>query len=797
VFMARSSDGGESWQAHIPVIVHLGEQTLDSTFEDKYYITIDNTPESPHFGDIYIPWKRVTPRDSATQIVISKSTDRGDSWSEPVPISHRVAGSSEDTTFGQSFPLVACGPDGEVYAVWHHGIEHAIGYAKSTDGGDSWSQPEMIHTYERFGQTIFIPNQGWRHGVKNKVRAECYPVVVADNTDGPRHGNVYVCWAQDNPPNIYFMKSTDGGDSWSQPVIVQSDTTNDQFWPWMSLDPTSGELAIMYLDSRDDPQNILTDCYVSWSSDGGETWIDRRASDIAGDLRNNPFNANSFAGDYSGNAFYDGRVYPSWIDMRRADKDIFDSDVFTAIVDTRAPVPPKNFHVAIIPELPDELRLSWETPSEGAFGQPFDIEDLSYEIYRDGELIASPAGSATEYSDEGLAPHQLYKYKLYAALDGRKSRPAADSAWAGGSEQPAAPVIISAAGSESDNALCEAEIHIPALREDGQTPLVNLSKLNIYIDGEIFDSIDLVQADTGRTMSLVIPVDVKTRGFYKIFAAITDRHPEFGENESDPSGAKIFYTGAIAKQYEDGFNQPPLNKYLISSGWAITQNFFHSAPASITESPDGDYSGSEADTLIIFPVVKNSQEKFELSFWHAAIVKRQDVGYVEYSSDPESDEWTTLAEFDENHYQPWKDDDLTAEDWKIESFEFDPGYDTAYVRFRFTSNIFSNRDGWYVDDIAFGAIPLSAPESESEEEILLYPNPAMNYVTIRTENIAPGGINIYNTLGENVSGKINVFVNSGSELTLDVSQLSPGVYIVEIPDISGHIYKRRIISIAR
>ena len=59
VFFARTTDGGVTWAKHIPVIQHLGEQTPDSTFEDKYYIWADNSPTSPYVDRLYIPWKRV------------------------------------------------------------------------------------------------------------------------------------------------------------------------------------------------------------------------------------------------------------------------------------------------------------------------------------------------------------------------------------------------------------------------------------------------------------------------------------------------------------------------------------------------------------------------------------------------------------------------------------------------------------------------------------------------------------------------------------------------------------------
>lgn len=99
----------------------MGDQTPDSSFEDKYYIWSDNSPISPYYKRLYIPWKRVINRDSSTQIVNVYSTDQGNTWSVPVQVSNRISGISEDTTFGQSFPLSVTGPLGQVYTVWNFG----------------------------------------------------------------------------------------------------------------------------------------------------------------------------------------------------------------------------------------------------------------------------------------------------------------------------------------------------------------------------------------------------------------------------------------------------------------------------------------------------------------------------------------------------------------------------------------------------------------------------------------------------------------------------------------------------
>lgn len=85
-------------------------------------------PISPYYKRLYIPWKRVINRDSSTQIVNVYSTDQGNTWSVPVQVSNRISGISEDTTFGQSFPLSVTGPLGQVYTVWNFGPKKSIGF---------------------------------------------------------------------------------------------------------------------------------------------------------------------------------------------------------------------------------------------------------------------------------------------------------------------------------------------------------------------------------------------------------------------------------------------------------------------------------------------------------------------------------------------------------------------------------------------------------------------------------------------------------------------------------------------
>ncbi len=774
VFIAKSVDEGKTWKAHIPVIVHLGKQSLDSNYEDKYYITVDNSPNSPYFKHIYIPWKRVVPRDSSTTIVISKSTDKGETWSEPIAISERFTGSSEDTTYGQSFPLAATGPNGEVYVVWNNGIEHAVGFVVSYDGGDTWSEPRMIFYYDIFGETRYLEGQGWRHSVKKTVRSEAYPVIQCDLSNSERRGWLYLTWAADNYPNIYFSRSTDHGQTWSDRVIVHSDTKNDQFWQWHAVDPSNGDIAVMYLDSRNDPENIAIETYVSYSSDGGNTWIDKMASDVSSDIRLNPFTANSFAGDYNGLAFLNGIIYPSWVDMRNAEKDIFDSDVFAAFISVNAPEAVDSFIAKTIPTEPDKIQLTWTAPETRSFNQTLLKDDFHYSLFRDDIFLIDISSDEINYLDEGLVAYNKYNYKLFVVSGQDTSSDRKASAFAGGSPQPATPIIENYSGNENNEVLLK--VKIPNTREDGVTPLVNLSKIAIYRDGQLVNTISALPTDTGRVVEVLD--NPSELGYYRYSVSLLDdANPS---NESNKSNEVLLFTGKIEIPYFEAFNGDELPKFLKTSEWGTASNFFKSSPHSLSESPDGFYSGNMNYVLQFFPIIAEISERISFSFYHAAIVEKKDSCLIEISKNNSA--WELLGFFDKTHFLPWEDSVLNQDDWKLERYLIDLNPDdTLLIRFRLKSNVTRHEDGWYIDDLSVSEYSSVKELSDAKSDFILYPNPAQSFLNCSFENsnaYLTKLFKIYNLFGTEIL--VQEFYISDKFITINIDNLASGVYIFEI-----------------
>lgn len=789
VYINKSTDGGITWGNPIPVIEHKLPNDPLTYFEDKYYIEVDNSDASPYRGDLYIPWKRVTAADSATQIVLAKSTDKGATWSEPVNISERLTGSSEDTTFGQSFPLVSTGPEGNVYAVWNHGLQHAVGFNKSTDGGKTWGTPSTIHKYDIFGTTKQL-SQGWRHVLKGKVRAEAYPVIKTDYSNGPNRGNVYVVWAADKIPNIYFSKSTDKGTTWSSPKIVHSDTKGDQFWTWMGVDPTNGDIAVMYLDSRNDPNNIMVECYVSYSSDGGETWKDRLISDVPSDIRNNPFSGNVFAGDYSGLDFYDGVIFPSWVDMRNTvgvNGNISDNDVYSAIIRVDQPSPVEDFRASVIPNDPTQLNLNWTTVWESSFGKKLNKEDFELELYRNDLLIKTLTPEKEGVTDMGLTPYQRYDYKIRAKSENDSSIFRHAYNYAGGTEKPDSVFItkVETYSDKFDHVSTKLFVKIPNKRADKVTQLTKIKRLEVFGDGKFLRNFPLLNEEIGTTVAVNITEELGNFSHLSCVLVAAYENQSLGEQFSDTSNSMLGYEGELlSTEKEKLINFEDKNETYYSQEWAVTDEVAASPTNSIATSPNGDYKPRSEYTLYLQPTLvgvlssgNNDIMSHKLTFDQICEVHAQDSAVIESSSDLK--EWNLVKQYSMEDYEQWKDNNLTNEDWvssEVIPLNMQASSNIIYTRFRLVTNAVVNKKGWYLDNLKFTPHTIeSGVEEEIVSELGVYPNPTSNYLNIKNNENLPLDLEIVDMNG-------NVMISNKDYLgkSLNLTNLSSGVYILKL-----------------
>jgi len=238
--------------------------------QDKQW-TVLNTETN----EIYMTWTQFDaynskkPQDSSI-IVFSKSADQGATWSQPKRISF-YAGDCLDNDNTVEGAVPAVGPNGEIYVTWTG--PKGLVIQKSMDGGETWLPKERL-LEKHYG--------GWALDIPGIYRANGFPILKCDLSNGPNRGTLYMNWCDQrngaDDTDVWLLKSTDGGETWGEPIRVnQDDSKRHQFFTWMALDQSSGNLYFVYYDRRN-TTGTDTETYLSYSTDGGETFTDLEIS---------------------------------------------------------------------------------------------------------------------------------------------------------------------------------------------------------------------------------------------------------------------------------------------------------------------------------------------------------------------------------------------------------------------------------------------------------------------------------------------------------------------------------------
>jgi len=246
----KSTDHGRTWGAG--VYAYGG---------DKAWMAIDHSGDIRD-GNIYAAWDNA---GCCGNDWFNRSTDQGASFESPVPVPQQPI-----------WGVTAVGPDGEVYiAGRRRSTNTQFVVAKSTSVRDKASplafdaavQVNLEGTLEYFLGTG--PNPG---GLLGQVW------VAVDRSGSSSRGNVYVL-SSVNPPgsdplDVHFVRSTDGGQSWSTPLRVNDDPAGTNAWQWFgTLDVApNGRIDVVWNDTRADFGGVMSQLYYSYSTDTGNTW---------------------------------------------------------------------------------------------------------------------------------------------------------------------------------------------------------------------------------------------------------------------------------------------------------------------------------------------------------------------------------------------------------------------------------------------------------------------------------------------------------------------------------------------
>lgn len=278
-------------------------------FHDKIMLEVDRGVDSPHDGNVYVCWARFTASGPNNGVFLVRSTDGGATFSKPMKVSDSVHGSqfcdiavTRDGTVFVAWRQFAFSPD------TGQRQDDGVAWVKSTNGGAKFTKPKIAANFigwdpsddtvapVDYGQAKYdacLVGDGTLGGCASPepratardcgdgalacdsgyvfFRANTQVRITADPTAAGDADEVFVVVDASVPgsevptgttygtvspgtgsqASVYFLKSTDGGASWSAPARIDVQAVGHQFFP--DIDANAGQLHVVYHDSRFDP----------------------------------------------------------------------------------------------------------------------------------------------------------------------------------------------------------------------------------------------------------------------------------------------------------------------------------------------------------------------------------------------------------------------------------------------------------------------------------------------------------------------------------------------------------------
>ena len=257
----RSTNGGQSWVERSP------DQGAGGG--DKEWFTIDKTG-GPGHGFQYQADDGIN-CDNNFFVEFQRCTDGGITWQSPIEIPQGpIYGTLDVDTNGNVF----VGGEGNTF--------YCIRSSNAQIGGQT----------PTFDQTTAVNLGGdLGSGGINGVGLTGMLFLAIDRSGGPTNNNIYML-ASVIPPgrnttDVMFVRSTDGGLTFSAPVKVNDDPVNPNKWHWFGTFAVApnGRLDAVWYDTRNAANNTDSQLFYSFSTDAGMTW----APNVAVSNSFNPF----------------------------------------------------------------------------------------------------------------------------------------------------------------------------------------------------------------------------------------------------------------------------------------------------------------------------------------------------------------------------------------------------------------------------------------------------------------------------------------------------------------------------
>jgi hypothetical protein len=249
----KSTDGGVTFATN-PVIVLDGV-----TNSDKPWITVDNAPGTGQH-DVYLAcMTRVAPFELHLSVATNGNLA---SWNDSLLFTL--------TNKPLASPVPVIGPNHTAYIFWLEGdpgppetfqLKMRKAENRGSTLGAITNVVQLTTTNPSYGNLQLLRSN--TAASTDAFRAFPFPVPAANPV---KTDHLYVAFADKgtnaDKADVFFIRSSDGGATWTNLVRVNTDaTTNDQWMPVLAVKPDGTKLFMAWHDRRNDTNNSLMDVY--------------------------------------------------------------------------------------------------------------------------------------------------------------------------------------------------------------------------------------------------------------------------------------------------------------------------------------------------------------------------------------------------------------------------------------------------------------------------------------------------------------------------------------------------------
>jgi len=280
VLLARSTDLGKTWST-VVVDNNRGKTGVAPADSGVTGLAVDTSGPRDVVYVGFMQRYRTAPKDSPLQngaAVVAVSTDGGATFARQVNIndfSHVT-----QTVAGQNVPLIMQSYFGGPWMVAHNGVVEAVSGAQTTykynvSGTGGSALPQLVARSTDQGRTWSVTTLGPPvfTGTGSQTGIGWTPKGGPRGTFLAAYAGTPATSGSSGSANILLQRSTDDGQTWSDPVIIDDDDPAQgftSFYPQLGVAP-NGRIDVVWQDNRDQHDYHFQVQYT-FSTDGGATW---------------------------------------------------------------------------------------------------------------------------------------------------------------------------------------------------------------------------------------------------------------------------------------------------------------------------------------------------------------------------------------------------------------------------------------------------------------------------------------------------------------------------------------------